>query len=123
MTGKLDGLDPALLVVLARMEQTVGRPLVVTSGKRPVMENDALVTAGLAKPDSSHLTGKGGDLSAKTSGERLSLVAAAILAGVTRIGVGKDFVHVDVDEGKPQHVLWLYPCPLKHLEPVGRPGA
>jgi hypothetical protein len=28
--------------------------------------------------------------------------------GVTRIGIGKDFVHVDIERTKDQRVVWLY---------------
>lgn len=116
MTGKLDGLDPSILAVLERLEQDFDQTIIVTSGKRAGLENDALVKLGTAKPNSAHLTGLAVDVAAPTSGDRFRLVLSALLSGVTRIGIGTTFVHLDVDTSKPQKVLWLYP-------PVGRPGA
>jgi len=40
---------------------------------------------------------------------RNQLVLAAKKVGFKRIGVGKTFVHLDVDSTKSQYVAWGYP--------------
>ena len=42
------------------------------------------------------------------SGRRFRLLAAAIAAGFTRIGLGKTFLHLDNDRKKAQNVAWDY---------------
>ena len=59
-------------------------------------------------PTSSHLTGKAIDIAAAGSREKYLIVEAALEAGATRIGIGKGFIHIDVDDDKDQEVLWLY---------------
>jgi hypothetical protein len=48
------------------------------------------------------------DISANTSRKRFIIIAALIKAGFTRIGVAKNFIHVDLDNSKPLRVMWLY---------------
>ena len=98
-------VDPALVASLQDMRDELGKYLVITSGRRCAAQN---ATVG-GKPDSAHLTGHAADIAAPDSRIRMEIVKAAIHAGISRIGIGKTFVHVDVDEGKPQNVLWLYP--------------
>lgn len=66
----------------------------VTSSHLPEEENDFMCAAV--------------DIRIMNSTERLLIVKALILAGFTRIGIGKTFVHADVDKGKIQNVIWLY---------------
>lgn len=66
------------------------------------------------KDDSSHVPDTNGqcnavDIQAKTSGDKFRIVHALLLAGFTRIGVGKTFIHADVaGQPFPQKVFWLY---------------
>jgi hypothetical protein len=57
---------------------------------------------------SSHLIGMAVDIEAKTSSEKWEIVRTLMKAGFTRIGVGLDFIHVDMDYNKPQELLWTY---------------
>jgi uncharacterized protein YcbK (DUF882 family) len=60
------------------------------------------------KPNSAHLVGKASDIKCLSSTERYEIVRALLLAGFNRIGIGKNFVHVDNDETKPHNVIWTY---------------
>ena len=91
--------------ILDSIRDSYGHPLSVHSGYR-TPEHNAQVGGVDA---SAHEEGKAADLSAPTSQERFALVALAVRKGIRRIGIGKTFVHLDVDETKPQDVLWLYP--------------
>ena len=60
-------------------------------------------------------TGTGGhphgcavDIRCNTRANRFKIVQACLLAGFTRIGIGKTYIHVDDDPDKPQRVIWHY---------------
>ena len=104
-------IRPRLVDALQDMRRQLGRPIAIRSGCRCPAWN----AHEKGKPDSAHLClpeegelGEAADLVAATSRDRYQLVAAALITGIRRIGIGKDFVHVDVDVGKDQDVLWLY---------------
>ena len=40
--------------------------------------------------------------------DRFNLCEVLREIGFKRIGVGKTFIHVDIDKNKSQHVMWLY---------------
>ena len=50
------------------------------------------------------------DIRYNTSATCYKIVKAAYECGVTRIGIGKSFVHIDMGErvGLPSNVLWHY---------------
>ena len=78
-------------------------PFVITSGYR-CFEHNAAVGGAV---DSAHTKGLAADIRARSSAERFKVVGALLEAGFTRIGIGKDFVHVDTDDSKPQRIMWL----------------
>lgn len=59
-------------------------------------------------PNSSHLKGLAIDIYCVDSVKRFHILDGLILAGFTRIGIADDFIHADVDESKPQDVIWTY---------------
>ena len=48
------------------------------------------------------------DIKAKTSREKYLIVSAAMLAGFTRIGIAKTFIHLGNSDSKAQEVVWTY---------------
>ena len=101
---KREDIDPYLVLSLERLEKEIKTPLEFSSGYRCPACNAA---AGGVK-NSAHLRGKAVDILADTSGERFLLVSAALAQGFSRVGVGKRFVHLDVDTSLPAFMLWLY---------------
>jgi zinc D-Ala-D-Ala carboxypeptidase len=87
---------------LARMFTDV--PFEITSGYRCKEHNEEV--GGVA--DSAHTKGKAADIKAIGSVTRYSILEAVIVRGFKRIGIGKTFIHVDVDTSKPAEVMWLY---------------
>jgi hypothetical protein len=87
---------------LARQNANV--PFVVTSGYRCPTYN---ISVG-GKKDSSHIHGKAADILTPTSFHRFWIMYGLIKAGFDRIGVGKDFIHADMDDTKAEGVLWHY---------------
>ena len=57
---------------------------------------------------SSHKKGLAVDIAYNGSRERYLLVTALMQVGINRIGIGKSFVHCDVDKLKDKDVIWLY---------------
>lgn len=60
------------------------------------------------KGTSSHCKGLAVDVSAIDSHTRFKVVAAALYAGIPRIGIGKRFVHLDIDESKAHPIIFHY---------------
>lgn len=101
--GKVD-FDTLFFHKLLAARYISGISFVIRSWCRCPVHNEAV--GGL--DDSSHLKGCAADIEAAFSGSRFLIVDALIRAGFTRIGIGKDFVHVDYDTSKAQCVMWLY---------------
>ena len=94
-------------IFIARLDQArglAGVPFVLTSAWRCYQHN--LDVGG--KETSSHLFGRAVDIAATTSRSRFLIVKALLDVGFTRIGIGKDFIHVDMDDTKDPEVIWLY---------------
>lgn len=86
-----------------------GFPMVVSSGFRTIQYNRSLIELGYpASPNSSHLLGWAVDLVVPDSSKRFLMLEALLDAGFHRIGLGKSFIHVDLDPNKPANVLWVY---------------
>lgn len=60
--------------------------------------------------NSTHMAGKAVDISAPTSQKKYEIISCALKAGFTRIGVGKNFIHLDsgTTHKYPQRVVWTY---------------
>lgn len=98
-------LKPEMWRLLDKLREECGFPFIIESGLRTKAENDALADS---VSDSAHLSGVAVDLRITDSVKRLKLIQVALNNGITRIGVGKNFVHLDVDKSKPQGVMWTY---------------
>ena len=101
--GRAD-VDLRLVSRLEALRRALGRPLIITSGVRCPEHNR---TVG-GKPTSAHLKGMAADVRCGTSLERYKLVREALAAGFLRVGVARDFVHLDLADDLPQPRLWLY---------------
>jgi len=93
-----------LVVKLDQLRDIVGFPLIITSGYRCPKHNAEI--GGV--PDSAHTKGLAVDISISTSPKRYRVIRAAITLGFKRIGIAKNFIHLDIDKEKKQEVLWLY---------------
>ena len=108
--GKQD-ISMQLVSKLEAVRKRAGIPLVITSGFRCKDRNDILVQQGKAASWSSHLKGLAADIYTPDSVTRKKVLKAALDSGLTRIGIGSNFIHVDIDDAKDQGVVWTYPTP------------
>jgi len=97
-------IDPRIAHLVQAFEVELLAPLTVTSGYRCKKHN---LEQGGSKT-SSHLKGLAVDLACTTSRLRYNLIKMAIRLGITRIGIGKNFLHLDIDRQKDPNVIWLY---------------
>jgi uncharacterized protein YcbK (DUF882 family) len=103
--GSGANMDAHFLGLLDRMREEAGIPFHIDSGYRTMAYNAALRGA---TPNSAHTRGLAADIAAPTGREKWLIVDAAIKAGIPRIGIGKTFVHVDIDGTLPSPSIWLY---------------
>lgn len=103
--GRKD-INPMLLIKLEEIREYTKRAVFITSGVRCPLYNRQINGAH----NSPHMFGHAVDISVSNSKDRYELVMAAMTKGIRRIGVGKNFVHVDVaPEGRwAQDVIWTY---------------
>lgn len=100
----LMNIDPRLVKLLDKIRKILGRPLIITSACRCLAHN----RSEGGKENSAHLKGLAVDLKVSGSRERFEVIEAALVSGIIRIGIAKTFVHLDIDNSKPQRVTWLY---------------
>lgn len=100
-----EGINEKLVYHLQKAHDHLpeNRVMIITSGYRCEKHNRAVG----GKEDSAHLKGLAADIKCDDSTFRMMLVPALIHAGFKRIGVYKNYIHVDCDESKPQGVFWL----------------
>jgi len=77
----------------------------INSGYRTANHNDNVLGARVG---SSHKKGLAVDISYNGSRERYLIVQSLMHVGINRIGIGKTFIHCDVDNLKDPDVIWLY---------------
>jgi uncharacterized protein YcbK (DUF882 family) len=100
----VEKLDANFLHRLDEAREIAGVSFKITSGYRCPIHNAQVGS----KPTSSHPKGCAADISTIGSRHRFMVLSALIQAGFTRLGIGKDFIHVDSDEDKDPKVAWLY---------------
>ena len=97
-------MNPDFLHKLDEARAISGVPFSITSGYRSVKHN-AIVGGRVG---SSHLKGCAVDISCRNSGDGAKILKGLFQAGLgRRVGIGKNFIHCDMDYDKPS-AIWLY---------------
>ena len=107
--GSGEMMDQDFLSMLDEARDCAGIPFIVNSGFRTVAYNQDLKKRGypVAK-NSSHLLGLAADIHVEDSRARYIILEALSEVGFNRIGIGPNFIHVDLDVHKSQHRIWTY---------------
>ena len=100
----IDQIDPSFLDLLDRVREVAGIPLVLNCAFRSVSHEKKMGRSG----NSAHTRGRAVDIRCNTSANRYKIIRAALECGISRIGVGKTFVHLDSDTSLVQGVIWDY---------------
>lgn len=91
--------------LLDDIRHKVGKPLAIESGYRSVERNE--LKGGVQ--GSAHTKGLAADLVVgNDSNLRWKVVIEAARLGITRIGINRTTVHLDIDPDKNRQRLWTY---------------
>ena len=101
-----DNMDLDFLRKLDEAREIVGIPFKVNSGYRSVNYNKKV--GGVSNSSHIKIPCCAADIHANTSRDRFLIMSAAIKVGINRIGIGKNFIHLDTDKTKSQDVTWHY---------------
>lgn len=100
----LQDMDQGLMRRLDAAREVAGIPFVLNSAYRTVAYEKSKGRAGT----SSHCKGLAVDIRCNSDANRWKVVTALLDNGFTRIGIGKAYVHADLDTAKTQRVIWHY---------------
>lgn len=100
----INDMQQDFLDLLDDIREYLGHPLLLSSAYRSKAYDLSKGRSG----NSAHTRGRAVDIVCNSSATRYKIVRAALLYGVCRIGIGKNFVHIDNDETLPQGVIFHY---------------
>tara|TARA_R110000851_G_scaffold101726_1_gene217937 strand:+ start:1286 stop:1654 length:369 start_codon:yes stop_codon:yes gene_type:complete len=102
-------MSEKILDMLDLAREKFDKPIKITSGFRTEAYNKDLKARGYkASSKSSHLKGLAVDIHCNNSKDRFELVDILLDVGFNRIGIANTFIHADIDQDKPSHVIWTY---------------
>jgi uncharacterized protein YcbK (DUF882 family) len=100
----LQDMQQDFMIFLDKIREIAGIPLSLTSAYRSVEHEKNKGRSG----NSAHKEGSAVDIRAKDGRSKWQIVKAAIKVGFTRIGINKDFIHLDNSKTLDKEVIWLY---------------
>lgn len=100
----IEDMDGAFLALLDKVREKANIPLVLNCAYRSKQHDLSKGRTG----NSAHTRGKAVDILCTTSTNRIKIVKSALECGITRIGIGKNFIHLDADESLSQDVMFHY---------------
>ena len=100
----LQDMNRAFMWMLDAIREEAGIPIVLTCAYRSKEYDIAQGRSGNSAPT----RGVAVDIRCNSSTTRMKIIEAAITVGINRIGVGKNFLHLDYDKSLPQNVIWHY---------------
>lgn len=102
--SKSEDLHKELVERLIMAQRYAGFQFTITSAYR----SQAHERSKGRKGTSSHCRGLAVDVSARDSHTRYKIVLAAAFANIPRIGIGENFIHLDIDETKAHPIIFHY---------------
>ena len=97
-------MDIDFLQLLDQARDRFDKPITINSGYRTPAYNESVG----GTENSSHLKGLAADVACIASQDRFNLINIFLDLGITRIGIAKTFIHIDVDPDKSPDVIWTY---------------
>jgi len=108
--GSGEIMDFDFVTTLDKIRSDFGQPIHINSGVRSAKHNEEV--GGVES--SAHTEGHAADITifhrvpGIVSFRRARIVMLAIVHGIKRIGIGKNFVHLDNSPTHPSPRIWLY---------------
>lgn len=99
----LRDMNESFMARLDEARHIAGVPFIINSAYR----SKAYEISKGREGTSSHTKGLAVDLRCNTGFQRLQIVSSLLKVGFTRIGLHRNFIHVDYDPQKNQSI-WLY---------------
>lgn len=99
-------LHPRLLDLLRSAQSMCGFTFTITSGFRP--KSYELSKGRRGSSSHSKTPGLAVDISTCDSHTRYKVLLSLLYLGAPRLGVGKTFIHVDIDESKAHPIVFHY---------------
>lgn len=100
----LQDMDQNFMDTLDAIRSLAGIPLVLNSAYRSLEHEVKMGRSGT----SSHCKGIAADIRCNSDSNRWKIIDAARRLGVKRLGIGKTYIHIDIDREKTQEVIWHY---------------
>ena len=97
-----NSMDYRLVIVLDNIRYFLKRAIIINRGYSTAKHNHDV--GGVE--DSSHLMGYAVDIHCPDDAFRYSLIFLAIILGIQQIGIYATHIHLGVDPGKTQGILW-----------------
>tara|TARA_R100000654_G_scaffold20855_2_gene42080 strand:- start:7602 stop:8069 length:468 start_codon:yes stop_codon:yes gene_type:complete len=99
-------MDLNFVRLLDEARELADTSFVITSGYRTPKHN----TSVKGSRSSSHMNipCNACDIAVKDSSARYKIISSLLKVGISRIGIGKNFIHCDTDLKKSQNVIWHY---------------
>lgn len=101
---ELSDIHPDLVEYIRRAQHIAGFTFTITSAFRPKSWEFSKGRNG----SSSHTKGLAVDISTNDSHTRYKVLVSLACVGVSRLGVGKSFIHADIDETKAHPIIFHY---------------
>lgn len=98
-------VDPTFLDIMNDIRDKYGSPIIVNSWYRCEAHDKSIGGKG------NHTTGMAVDIKVGSSKERKRLILVADRTGITRIGIGSNFLHLDIMDrtgARVPNVWWHY---------------
>lgn len=100
----LTDVDPDLWLRLDLLRKKLNEPIILNSAYRSI---DYEKSKG-RKGTSAHCLGLAVDIRCSNSSYRYRLICSALDCGFNRIGIGSNFVHLDISTNHTENVIWTY---------------
>jgi uncharacterized protein YcbK (DUF882 family) len=100
--GSGSAMQSDFLLKLDKARSLCGIPFKINSGFRTPAHNKAVG----GEPNSSHTKGWAADIGYSSGTEGYRILCSLQAVGFNRIGIYKNWIHVDCDPALPSHVIW-----------------
>lgn len=103
--GSGEMINPVFVAKLDSIREDVGFPMKINSGVRTLHHNKEV--GGVENSAHTAPCYCAADIRVRSRAQRDTIIASAKRHGITRIGIGRTFVHLDIDSTKPS-ATWYY---------------